>query len=138
MDPINLIAGLNIIAAFAANAGAKKGLRSSVIGTKEKPKSYLQAVPLTLSVLTLVALIIAVFQLGTFGYKISYQSLRISGLAVYIIFSWIQIWAYKAMGSNYAQEILILKIIIWLKKGLSGLFAIRNIFLRFYWTSAPA
>jgi protein-S-isoprenylcysteine O-methyltransferase Ste14 len=110
MDPINLIAGLNIIAAFAANAGgAKKGLRSSVIGTKEKPKSYLQAVPLTLSVLTLVALIIAVFQLGTFGYKISYQSLRVFGLAVYIIFSWIQIWAYKAMGSNYAQEILIFK-----------------------------
>ena len=47
MDPINIFTGLNIIAAFVANlGGAKKGLRSSVVGTKEKPKTYLQSVPL--------------------------------------------------------------------------------------------
>jgi hypothetical protein len=46
MDPINIIAGLNIIIAFGANlSGAKKGLRASVIGTKEKPKTYLSLFP---------------------------------------------------------------------------------------------
>jgi protein-S-isoprenylcysteine O-methyltransferase Ste14 len=110
MDSINIIVGLNIIIAFVANLnGAKKGLRSSIIGTKVKPKTYLQSIPLTLSALTLVALVVAVFQIGTFEYKNSFQQLRIIGLTVYILFSWIQIWAYKVMGDNYAQEILIFK-----------------------------
>lgn len=110
MDPINIIAGLNVVAAFFANSsGAKKGLRSSVIGTKEKPKTYLQSVPLTLSAITLIALIVALFQIGTVEYKNSFQLLRFIGLAVYIVFSWVQIWAYKTMGDNYAQEILIFK-----------------------------
>jgi len=66
MDPINIFAGINVIAAFAANlSGAKKGLKSSVIGNKEKPKTYLQSVPLTISAFTLVALILALFQVGT-------------------------------------------------------------------------
>jgi protein-S-isoprenylcysteine O-methyltransferase Ste14 len=122
MDQINLIAGLNIIAAFAANlGGAKKGLRTSIIGTKEKPKTYLQSIPLMLSALTLVALILAVFQIGTFEYKNSFQLLRLIGLAAYVVFSWIQIWAYKTMGENYAQEILIFKDHKMVEKGPFGI-----------------
>lgn len=110
MDPLNIIAGLNIILAFGANlGGAKKGLRASVIGTREKPKTYLQSIPLTISALTLVALILGVFQVGTFEYKESLQQLRVIGLIIYIVFSWIQIWAYKSMGDNYAQEVVIFK-----------------------------
>jgi protein-S-isoprenylcysteine O-methyltransferase Ste14 len=122
MDPLNLIAGLNIIATFIANlSGAKKGLRASVIGAKEKPKTYLQSVPLTVSALTLLALILALFQLGTIEYKSSFQQVRLAGLAVYIVFSWIQIWAYKSMGENYAQEILIFKNHKLIEKGPFGI-----------------
>ena len=122
MDPINIIAGLNVIIAFGANlSGAKKGLRASVIGTKEKPKTYLQSIPLTLSAFTLIALILAVFQIGTFEYKNSLHQLRLIGLAVYLIFSWFQIWAYKSMGDNYAQEILIFKDHRLIEKGPFGI-----------------
>lgn len=110
MDPINIIIGLNIIASFGANvAGAKKGFKSSVIAVKERPVTYLQKLPLILSTITLVALILGVFQVGTIGYSDEYFSLRITGLLVYIVFSWVQIAAYKSLGENYSQEILVLK-----------------------------
>ncbi len=110
MDPINIIAAINLIAAFGANvAGAKKGLRSIVGAAKEKPKTYLQKLPLTLATLTLVALVLGIFQIGTFEYTAENHTLRLIGLIVYIVFSWIQIWAYKSLGENYSQEIVIFK-----------------------------
>ncbi len=110
MDPINIIIGLNIIATFGANVGgAKKGVRSTVIASKEKPKTYLQTLPLVLSTLTLVVLIISIFQLGTFSYKNFSENIRLSGLVIYLIFSWVQIWSYKVLGESYSQEILIFK-----------------------------
>ncbi len=110
MDPINLIIGLNIIATFGANVGgAKKGVRSSLIASKEKPKTYLQTLPLILSAFTLVSLIIAVFQIGTFNYQNFSENIRLVGLVIYLIFSWIQIWSYKTLGENYSQEIVIFK-----------------------------
>ncbi|QQS35630.1 MAG: isoprenylcysteine carboxylmethyltransferase family protein [Ignavibacteriales bacterium] len=119
MDPINILIGINIIASFGANvAGAKKGLKSSVIAVKERPVTYLQKLPLVLSTITLVALILAVFQVGTLEYKEEYFSLRITGLIIYIIFSWIQISAYKSLGENYSQEILIFKNHSLVQKGM--------------------
>ncbi len=110
MDPINIIVGLNIIASFGANvAGAKKGLKTSVTAVKERPVTYLQKLPLILSTITLIALILAVFKVGTLEYTDEYFSLRISGLIIYLVFSWIQISAYKSLGENYSQEIVILK-----------------------------
>ncbi len=110
MDPINIIAGLNLIATFGANiSGAKKGLKSSITAAKEKPESFLQKIPLAISVLALVFFILAIFQVGTFSYKPGYQNLRSAGLVVYLIFSWIQVWAFKTMGENYSQEVLIYK-----------------------------
>ncbi len=110
MDPINIIIGLNIIATFGANAGgAKKGLKSTFTVAKEKPKTYLQKLPLVLSTLTLAALILAVFQLGTLSYSGSYYNLRLIALPVYLAFSWIQIWAYRRLGSSYSQQILIFR-----------------------------
>lgn len=108
MDPINIIIGFNLIATFGANmSGAKKGFKSSIIRAKEKPKTYLQKLPVVLSTLTLVALIFAIFQVGTLEYKQSLHSLRLISLAVYLIFSWIQIWAFKTLGENYSQDIMI-------------------------------
>ena len=110
MDPINIIVGFNILATFGANlSGAKLGLKSSLIVAKEKPKTYLQKLPLILSAMTLLGLILGIFQIGTMEYKNEFENTRIYGLIVYILFSWIQIWAYKTLGDNYSQEIIIFK-----------------------------
>jgi protein-S-isoprenylcysteine O-methyltransferase Ste14 len=110
MDPINIIIGLNIIATFGANyAGAKKGVKTKIGAYKEKPKTYLQWLPLTFSTITLLLLIVSVFQVGTLEYAEEYQTIRYIGLVFYLVFSWVQIWAFKTLGENYAQEILIMK-----------------------------
>jgi protein-S-isoprenylcysteine O-methyltransferase Ste14 len=108
MDPINIIAGLNLIATFGANlTGAKKGLKSTVTVAKEKPVTFLQKIPLVISVFSLIFFILAIFQVGTFVYKPDYQSIRIIALIVYLVFSWLQIISFKALGDNYSQEVLI-------------------------------
>jgi protein-S-isoprenylcysteine O-methyltransferase Ste14 len=110
MDPINIFVGLNLIATFGANlSGAKGGLKQKLTVAKEKPKTYLQKLPLVLSALTLIGLILGVFQIGTFEYKVEYENARLIGLVVYIIFSWVQIWGYKTLAQNYSQDIMILK-----------------------------
>lgn len=110
MDPINIIIGLNIIASFGANIGAaKKGIKDKVGVFKDKPKTYLQTLPVVFSTITLIVLIVSLFQIGTLEYKVEYQTIRIIGLAFYLIFSWIQIWATKVLGDNYSQDIVIKK-----------------------------
>jgi len=110
MDPINIIIGLNIIATFGANIGAaKKGIKDKVGVFKDKPKTYLQTLPLVLSTIALVVLIISLFQIGTLEYKTDYQTIRVIGLAFYIVFSWLQIWSTKTLGNNFSQDIAIKK-----------------------------
>jgi protein-S-isoprenylcysteine O-methyltransferase Ste14 len=108
MDPINIIIGLNIIATFGANVGAaKKGIKDKVGVFKDKPKTYLQTLPLVLSTIALVVLIVSLFQVGTLEYKTEHQTLRVIGLAFYITFSWVQIWSTKVLGDNFSQDIAI-------------------------------
>ena len=110
MDPLNIIIGLNIIATFGANVGAaKKGVRDKVGVFKDKPKTYLQTLPLVFSTITLLILIISLFQVGTLEYTQENQLIRIIGLVFYIIFSWVQIWATKVLGDNYSQDVAIKK-----------------------------
>jgi len=110
MDPINIIILLNIIGTFGANVtGAKRGLKSTVSEIKEKPKTFLQKFPPVLSMLSLVALILAVFQIGTLDYSDEYSLIRYIGLAVYLVFSWVQVWSFKSLGDNYSQDIMIKK-----------------------------
>jgi protein-S-isoprenylcysteine O-methyltransferase Ste14 len=110
MDPINIIILLNVIGTFGANvAGAKRGLKSTVSEIREKPKTFLQKFPPILSMLSLVALVLAVFQIGTFDYTKEYDLIRYIGLAVYLVFSWIQVWSFKSLGDNYSQDIMIKK-----------------------------
>jgi len=110
MDPINIIILLNIIGTFGANVtGAKRGLKSTVSEIKEKPKTFLQKFPPVLSMLSLAALILAVFQIGTLDYTDEYNVIRYIGLAVYLVFSWIQVWSFKSLGDNYSQDIMIKK-----------------------------
>lgn len=110
MDPINIIIGINVVALFGANiSGAKRGVRSSISEVKDKPKTYLQNIPTTIAMLILLATIAAVFQFGTFEYSEEIKNIRLIGLAVYLFFSWFQIWAYRTLGENYSQDIVILK-----------------------------
>ncbi len=110
MDPINIIIGFNIIATFGANlGGAKKGFKSKITTFKEKPKTYLQKLPLAISTFTLLILIVSIFKIGTFDYSASIRSVRLIGLVFYLVFSWVQIWAFKTLGDNYSQDILILR-----------------------------
>ena len=110
MDPVNIIILLNIIGTFSANVkGAKQGLKSTVSEVKEKPKTFLQKFPPILSMLSLVALILAVFQIGTLEYLEDFAVVRYIGLAVYLVFSWIQVWSFKTLGENYSQDIMIKK-----------------------------
>lgn len=110
MDPINIIIGLNLIATFGANIGeAKKGVKDKIGVFKDKPKTYLQTLPLLLSTITLVVLIVSLFQIGTLDYKIENQTIRLVGLLFYLIFSWVQIWATKVLGDNFSQDIAIKK-----------------------------
>jgi protein-S-isoprenylcysteine O-methyltransferase Ste14 len=110
MDPINIFVAINIAATFGANiSGARKGLKSKVTVAREKPNTYLQKIPIILSTLTLIALIFGVFQIGTIEYSNENENLRLAGMIVYITFSWVQIWAFRALGDNYSQEIMIFK-----------------------------
>lgn len=110
MDPINIIIGLNIIATFGANiSAAKQGVKQKVGVFKDKPKTYLQTLPLYLSTITLVILIISLFQVGTLEYNPENQTIRILGLIFYLVFSWVQIWTIKTLGENYSQDIAIKK-----------------------------
>lgn len=110
MDPINIFIAINIIATFAANVGgAKKGVKDKVAVFRDKPKTYLQTLPLAISTVNLLILILAVFQIGTLNYEQKYLTLRIIALIVYLIFSWIQIWSFKTLGEYYSQEIAIRK-----------------------------
>jgi len=110
MDPINIFVAFNLLATFGANiSGAKKGLKEKVTVHKEKPETYLQKFPLFLSAAAIIALILGVFQVGTLEYKSELENIRLAGLAVYVLFSWFQIWAYKTLGENYSQDVLILR-----------------------------
>lgn len=110
MDPVNIIILLNVVATFGANVtGAKRGLKSSVSEIREKPKTFLQKYPPVLSMLSLVALILAIFQIGTLEYLEEFNTIRYIGLVIYLVFSWVQVWSFKTLGDNYSQDIMVKK-----------------------------
>ncbi len=78
---------------------------------QEKPQTYLQKAPPNISAVILIVIILGVFNIGTFSEEIisQFETLRIIGLVVFVIFSWLQVWSFKSLGKNYSQEILILK-----------------------------
>ncbi|MBI2417591.1 MAG: hypothetical protein HYV28_06750, partial [Ignavibacteriales bacterium] len=117
MDPINILILVNIIALFGANlGGAKKGLKTQITAVKEKPKTWLQQVPVFAAIILLMQ-IISLFGVGTLQYTPANLQLRLIALAVYVVFSWLQILAYRTLGESYAQEIVIQKNQVLVTKG---------------------
>ncbi len=112
MDPINIIVAINLFVSMSANlSGAKKGIKSKLSNIITKPKTYLQKVPPNIAALVLVLTIFAIFNLGVFSEttKQEFGFVRIIGLVIFIIFSWLQIGAYKSLGKYYSQDILVFK-----------------------------
>jgi protein-S-isoprenylcysteine O-methyltransferase Ste14 len=111
MDPINLLTAINLFVTMSANfSGAKKGFKTSITKVTERPKTYLQKFPPNLAALILVLIILGVFKVGTLTgqYEVHFNTFRIIGLVIFV-FSWIQIWSYKLLGSSYSQDIIIQK-----------------------------
>lgn len=112
MDPINIILAVNLFVSMSANmSGAKKGMKAKLSAVVSKPKTYLQKVPPNFAAFVLILTIAAVFNLGTFSDedKAAYSTLRIIGLLIFIVFSWLQVFAFKSLGENYSQDIVVFK-----------------------------
>jgi protein-S-isoprenylcysteine O-methyltransferase Ste14 len=112
MDPINILVGINLFLTISANfSGAKKGLKISITKVLEKPQTFLQKTPPNLAALVLVLTIISIFNYGTLTTNNwdKFSFIRYLALGLFIVFSWIQVWAFKSLGKNYAQDIVIMK-----------------------------
>jgi protein-S-isoprenylcysteine O-methyltransferase Ste14 len=112
MDPINIILAVNLFVSMSANmSGAKKGMKAKLSTVVSRPKTYLQKIPPNVAAFVLILIIAAVFNLGTFSDEIKeeYSTYRIIGLLIFIVFSWIQVAAFKSLGENYSQDIVVFK-----------------------------
>ncbi|MEW6508712.1 MAG: isoprenylcysteine carboxylmethyltransferase family protein [Bacteroidota bacterium] len=112
MDPINFILAIILFVSISANwGGAKKGLKTSITKVIEKPKSFLQKSPPTVSALILIMIILGIFGIGTVSINNNnqFQIIRIIGLICFALFSWLQIVAYRSLGDSYAPDIVVLK-----------------------------
>ncbi|TSA29338.1 MAG: isoprenylcysteine carboxylmethyltransferase family protein [Ignavibacteriales bacterium] len=111
-NAINILVALNLLVSMSANySGAKKGLKTSITKVVERPATFLQKVPPNIAALVLILTIVSIFKIGslTDSFEIQFESIRITGLIMFLIFSWLQVWAYKSLGKDYAQDIVILK-----------------------------
>ncbi len=112
MDPINIIIAINLFVSMSANySGARKGLKTSVTKVTDRPVSFLQKTPPNVAALILILTIVSVFKIGTVpdDPQNKFFTVRIVGLGLFLVFSWVQVAAYKSLGKNYAQDIVVLK-----------------------------
>lgn len=112
MDPINILLGLALFVSIAANfSGSKKGMKAKVVNVEKRPKTYLQKLPLNISALIVILEILAVFEIGTLNTEAleKFTVIRIAGLLMFIVFSWLQTLSYKKLGEYYSPEIAVFK-----------------------------
>jgi protein-S-isoprenylcysteine O-methyltransferase Ste14 len=112
MDPINILVGVVLILSMGANFGAaKSGVRQTVTKFEVKPTTWLQKTPPNISALVLILTLLGVFNIGTLPYEdsVMYLSLRLAGISIFAVFSWLQVKATKNLAHNYSQDIAILK-----------------------------
>lgn len=111
-NAINILVAINLLVSMSANlSGARKGLKTSITKVVERPVSFLQKFPPNIAALVLIFIIISIFNVGTLTNENGsrFFVLRITGLIMFIIFSWLQVLAYKSLGSSYAQDVVIMK-----------------------------
>ncbi len=112
MEIINILVGMALILSMGANMqGAKKGLKTALTRVVEKPNTYLQTIPTTVSAIVFILIVLGIFYVGSFNEKIlaDFLYLRIAGLIIFAFFSWLQVFSYKSLKENYSQDIVIQK-----------------------------
>ena len=108
MDAINIISLVALIFSLYVNSSATKGgLKGAVTKNEMKPKTYLQKTPLNISALILVIQILGLFQIGTLELGDNLLPLRLLGVILFIIFSWLQVTSFKNLKESYSQEIVV-------------------------------
>jgi len=111
-NAINILVAINLLVSMSANfSGARKGLKTSITKVIERPVTFLQSFPPNVAALVLVLTIISVFNVGTLPaeFESKFFTARIIGLIMFIVFSWLQVLAYKSLKNSYAQEVVIMK-----------------------------
>lgn len=111
-NAINILVGVILVVTIAANfSAARKGFKQTITKYVIKPKTFLQQIPPNVAAFILILEIFGVFKIGTIDTSDSeqYFYLRVIGLAVFALFSYLQIQVHKNLGSNYSQEIAIVK-----------------------------
>ncbi len=112
MDPINILVGINLIVSIFANAsGAKKGFKKKISGIVEKPNTYLQKIPPNVSAFILILIVLSIFGIGNLEASKTNPEMfwRIGGLLIFIVFSTLEVKAFKTLGQFYTQDIAVLK-----------------------------
>jgi protein-S-isoprenylcysteine O-methyltransferase Ste14 len=112
MDALNIITGIILLLSLTGNAGGSKtGFKSKITGVVERPNTYLQKIPPNASALVIVLIVLGVFQIGTLEYFDNglILAIRIFGIVLFALFSWVQIKSYKSFGNNYSTEIIVQK-----------------------------
>jgi len=110
MDIINILLGMIVVVSMGANMpGAKKGLKTAMTRVIDKPATYLQTLPTAVSAVIFLLTAAGIFGAGNLNESIlkSYMPLRIAGLIISALFSWLQVLSFKSLKENYSQEILI-------------------------------
>ncbi|PKL82872.1 MAG: hypothetical protein CVV24_07895 [Ignavibacteriae bacterium HGW-Ignavibacteriae-3] len=111
-NAINILVAINLIVSMSANmSGAKKGLKTSITKVVERPVSILQKYPPNIAALVLILTILSIFKVGSLSGEdeSGLLSIRIAGLLMFVVFSWLQVKAYKSLGDSYSQDVVIMK-----------------------------
>jgi len=111
-NAINILVAINLLVSMSANlSGAKRGFKTSITKVVERPSSFLQKYPPNIAALVLILTILSVFKVGslTGHYESEFFYVRIFGLILFIVFSWIQVLAYKTLGDSYSQDVVVTK-----------------------------
>ena len=111
-NAINILVAINLLVSMSANfSGASKGLKTSITKVIERPVTFLQSFPPNVAALVLVLTIISVFNVGTLPveFESKFLTVRITGLIMFVAFSWLQVLSYKSLKNSYAQEVVIMK-----------------------------
>lgn len=112
MDALNIITGVILLLSLTGNAsGSKTGFKSQISEVVERPKTYLQKIPLNASAFAIVLILLGIFQVGTFKYSDNslLLGLRVFGVILFALFSFLQIKSYKSFGQQYSTEIVLRK-----------------------------
>lgn len=110
MEPIKIFVIINmVLILYSQMTQTKSLLLKKVTKNHFMPKGYLQKLPLNLSAIIFLLSIVALFDIFKYESPDNLMNIRIIGLLVYVVFSWLQLSAIKNLREFYSQDVVILK-----------------------------